>query len=120
MYYPEAFYDPNPWAHSPDPFYDAEEEERVCKETLRRILRVVENIEVGPRGAQLRRKGREASTLRAVLLFRFGIRVTMSTPSPARPNPGLDLIGLLADPPNTGDGILQHLRRNVYAVKGQR
>jgi hypothetical protein len=111
--YPEAFYDPNPWAHPPDPFYGADEEGHVCKETLRRMLWVVENLEANPREAHLglRRKASEASALRTVLLFEFSIKVTMATPSPARPNPGLDLIGLLADPPNTGDGILKHLQR---------
>ena len=113
VYYPEAFYDPNPWAHPPDPFYGADEDERACKATLRRMLWVVEKLEANPREAHLglRRKASEASALRAVLLFNFSIKVTMATPSPARPNHGLDLIGLLADPPNTGDGILKHLQR---------
>ncbi len=110
-YYPEAFYDTNPWAHPPDPFYDAEHEEHVCKETLRRMLWVVENLNSEPQDVRLKRKASEASALRAVLLLRFGIKVTMATPSPVRPNHGLDLIGLLADPPNTGDGILKHLKR---------
>lgn len=113
VYYPEAFYDPNPWAHSPDPFYDAEHEGHGCKATLRRMLRVAENLEANPREANLglRRKASEASALRAVLLFKFTIKVTMTTPSPVRPNHELDLIGLLADPPTTGDGILKRLRR---------
>jgi hypothetical protein len=111
VYYPEAFYDPNPWAHPPDPFYDAEHEERVCKETLRRILSIVENLRAEPQNAQLKRNASEASTLRAVLLFKFSIKVTLTTPSPVRPNHGLDLIGLLADPPTTGDGTLKRLQR---------
>ena len=56
-YYPEAFYDPNPWAHPPDPFYDAEHEEHVCKETLRRMLRIVENLEAEPQAARAQAQG---------------------------------------------------------------
>ena len=83
-YYPEAFYDPNPWAHPPDPFYGADEEEHVCKETLRRMLWVVENLKAEPRDAQLRlrRKASEASALRLMLRFKFHIKVTMATPGP--------------------------------------
>jgi hypothetical protein len=113
-YYPEGYYDPNPWAHPPDPFYDPEHEEHVCKETLRRILWVIENLDAAdPRAwpLRLRRKAREAYTLRAVLICNFRIKVTMETPTPVRPNHGLDLIGLLADPPSSADGILKHLKR---------
>jgi hypothetical protein len=44
------------------------------------------------------------------LLSDFGLKVSLRTPD-ERPNPGLDLIGLLADPPVLGDVVRYRLRR---------
>jgi hypothetical protein len=45
------------------------------------------------------------------LLSDFGVKISLRTPDDERPNPCLDLIGLLADPPVSGDVILYRLRR---------
>jgi hypothetical protein len=53
---------------------------------------------------------REARSLKNLLSY-FGLKVSLRTPDVGRPNPGLDLIGLLADPPVSGDVIRYRLRR---------
>jgi hypothetical protein len=84
-------------------------------ETLsRRMLHVIERLAPEPRDDRQRRTRRnngEAGLLRWVLKD-FGIKFALTTPvKHGPPNVGLDLIGLLADPPVSGDVIRYRLRR---------
>jgi hypothetical protein len=100
--------------HHRDDLDEAMREELACRETLGRMLAILERLEPEPeddRQRRTRRNNGEAALLRRVLLA-FGVKVSMTTPSKhGPPNHGLELIGLFADPPASADVIRNRLRR---------
>lgn len=93
------------------PVYDDDGETSfyVDEETSRRLLVAVEDVRALWKMLRSRKRLEAIQVRRA--LSNLGIKVTLTTPTPVKPNHGLDLIGLLADPPNTGEAILKHLQR---------
>jgi hypothetical protein len=90
-------------------FTEASRENRTAMGTMRRMAAIAERLEPHPREddrqKRTRRNFSEAHLLRWVLED-FDVKVSMRTPDKdGPPNHGLELIGLLSDPPTTADVI---------------